>query len=292
MTEVDKYSYDDIETKIMSILYSNIDKKFNQFNLFDKLIKEKYTELYNSNINPIIKARFLLIIRKLVSRFDDIIVNKENNVYSVVCLSDKDQLPNVKNFVQEQSVQSGQINQLPKGVYTLSGHISEPNLVNPSAPIDYIDLLDYIVENNLTEDMNYVDPFDGNTIYHDLVITSNIQKISNMIDSGKFNYFVKNKQNQIPIDLCKDPIISSLLLSGIIQKYLDDVKAFNEKIQILEKKVVKYESPEYPNELIIKTTIFQFIWIKIYNIFKKNKIEIFSIIISIIAYLYIWYLLN
>ena len=86
MNTFDKYPIDEIETKIMSILYSNIDQRFNQFVLFDKLIKDKYPELYETTINPVIKARFLLVIKNLVSRFDDIIVTKDNNVFSVVCL--------------------------------------------------------------------------------------------------------------------------------------------------------------------------------------------------------------
>ena len=53
-------------------------------------------------------------------------------------------------------------------------------------------LSNYIIDNNLSDDINYVDPFDGNTIFHDLVITSNIQKITKLISDGKFDFLVKN----------------------------------------------------------------------------------------------------
>lgn len=279
MTEVDNYSIDNIETKIMSILYSNIDQKFSQFALFDKLIKDKYSELYNTTINPAIKAKFLLVIRNLVSRFDDILVTKENNIYSVVCLSNKDKIDSVKNYIQEQT-----------GTQTVN-----PNTTQTSStiPLDYMDLLDYIVDNDLKEDIDYVDPFDGNTIYHDLIITSNINKIKKLIEVNKFNFFVKNKHNQTPIELTKDQTVSNLLVFGMMKKYSDDIQILNEKIinyqntiQTLETKVTKYESKEYINDLIIKTNIFEIIWIKLLQIFKNNKSIFISLIIVVLAYFY------
>ena len=81
MTSLDQLSLESIETKIMSILYANIDTCFNQFALFDKLIKDKFPENYNTTINPTIKAKFLLVLRNLASRYDDISVVKSNNVF-------------------------------------------------------------------------------------------------------------------------------------------------------------------------------------------------------------------
>ena len=91
------YSTDDIETKIMSILYAHIDKRFSQFALFSKLINDKFPEFADKPIHPSIKAKFLLVLRTLASRYDDIIVTKEHNMFYVVCLTNKDELNKVWN---------------------------------------------------------------------------------------------------------------------------------------------------------------------------------------------------
>lgn len=299
MTELDNYSIESIETKIMSILYTNIDQQFSQFALFDKLIKDKYTELCNTAINPVIKAKFLLVIRNLVSRFDDIVVTKDNNVYSVVCLSSKDKLDSVKNYVQEQTnTQTGtqftNLNTTQTSKSNVQSNVQANVQSNPNVPLDYIDLLDYIVDNDLKEDIEYVDPFDGNTIYHDLVITSNINKIKKLIETNKFNFFVKNKHNQTPFDLAKNQDVSNLLVIGTMKKYSDDIQMLNEKInnyqntiQTLETKVRKYESKEYLNELIVKTNMYEIICIKLFQLYKENKVVFISLVIIMIAYFYI-----
>jgi len=281
MNTFDKYPIDEIETKIMSILYSNIDQRFNQFVLFDKLIKDKYPELYETTINPVIKARFLLVIKNLVSRFDDIIVTKDNNVFSVVCLSNKDQIANIKNYDHsDNNIQNKTILQ------------NTQNPKNNSNQPEYIDLLNYIINNEI-EFLNYVDPFDGNTIYHDLVITSNLEKIKNLINTGKFNFFAINNKNETPIQLSKDPNITNLLITSTMNKYLDEIQFFNKKIEdysnklnYLELKISNYESKDFFDEIIYKTNIFKIIWTKFYYFIVRNKFEVISIFITIIAYFY------
>lgn len=281
MSTYDKYTIDEIETKIMSILYANIDQKFNQFVLFDKLIKDKYPELYDTTINPVIKARFLLVIKNLVSRFEDIIVTKDNNVFSVVCLSNKDQLANIKNYDNSvNGVQNGTILQ------------NTQNQKNNSNQPEYSDLLNYIINDDV-EFINYVDPFDGNTIYHDLVITSNLEKIKNLINNGKFNFFAINNKNETPIQLSKDSNITNLLITCTMKKYLDDMQFYTKKIEYydnkfnnLELKISNYESKDFLDEIIYRTNIFKIIWTKFYYFIARNKFEVISIFITIIAYFY------
>lgn len=281
MNTFDKYRIDEIETKIMSILYSNIDQRFNQFVLFDKLIKDKYPELYETTINPVIKARFLLVIKNLVSRFDNIIVTKDNNVFSVVCLSNKDQISNIKNYDHsDNNIQNNTILQ------------NTQNLKNNSNQPEYSDLLNYIINDEI-EFLNYVDPFDGNTIYHDLVITSNLEKIKNLINTGKFNFLAINNKNETPIQLSKDPNITNLLITSTMNKYLDDMQFFNKKLEdysnkfnYLELKISNYESKDFFDEIIYRTNIFKIIWTKFYYFIVRNKFEVISIFITIIAYFY------
>ncbi len=279
---VEEFTIDNIETKIMSILYANIDTTFNQFALFNKLIKDKFPEMYNTTINPIIKARFLIVLRSLMSRYDDVKVSKDNNVYTVVCVSDKDKTE-FKTWQSEPDYVTVNTEKSNKN----STSQTTQNQNTQSVPLDYGDMLNYIIENNLTEDMNYVDPFDGNTIYHDLVVTNNVGKITSLVSSNKFNFFIKNKHEQTPIELCTNQSVSNILIMGLMKKYLEEIEQFKKtnetntsKISTLETTVFKYESIEYKKNLIIDTPISLIFWIKFMNVFEKNKLAFIVGVIS------------
>ncbi len=288
MTSLDQLSIESIEsieTKIMSILYANIDTCFNQFALFDKLIKDKFPENYNTTINPTIKAKFLLVLRNLASRYDDILVVKSNNVFSVTCLSDKDKVTNVKNYVPIEETQINQSNQ---------SNFSNVR-ITPNLGLDYSDLVNYIIDNNLDEDISYVDPFDGNTIYHDLVATNNTDKITKLIESNKFNYFVKNKYGFTPIQLTKNQDIIIMISNGLANKYTVDTTELKNKIAEnnrktigLENKVVKYESIQYKTEEIIKAKLTFILWVKASNQLDKNKNIIVSMFILFLIWLFVF----
>lgn len=285
MTSLDQLSIESIETKIMSILYANIDTCFNQFALFDKLIKDKFPENYNTAINPVIKAKFLLVLRNLASRYDDISVVKSNNVFSVTCLSDKDKVSNIKNYVP---VEETQINQ---------SNFSNVR-VTLNLGLDYSDLVNYIIDNNLDEDISYVDPFDGNTIYHDLVATNNTDKITKLIESNKFNYFVKNKYGFTPIQLTKNQDIIIIISNGLANKYIVETTELKNKIEEnnrktieLENKVVKYESVQYKTQEIIKTKITFVLWVKTLNQLDKNKNIIVSMFLLFLIWLFVFQLM-
>lgn len=284
MSDTDQFSVDNIETKLMSVLYAHIDTCFNQFALFDKLIKDKFPENYNTTINPVIKAKFLLVLRNLASRYDDIKVEKINNIYSVTCLSDKDNLANVKNYIAETKTQ------LNTGSTTTSNTTSAVNnttlldntspsiQINSDLGLDYSDLVNYIIDNNLSDDISYVDPFDGNTIFHDLVAVNNIEKIKILVENSKFDYFVKNKHGLTPIELTKNPETIMCLSVGLANKYVKDTTEFKlkaetdkSKILALESRLAIYESANYKDELMIKTNINYVIWVKLYDSYIKNK---------------------
>ncbi len=285
MTSLDQISIESIETKIMSILYANIDTCFNQFALFDKLIKDKFPENYNTTINPTIKAKFLLVLRNLASRYDDISVIKSNNVFSVTCLSDKHNLANVKEYTP--IVQTPNVNIMQNNVSN--------NQISPNMSLEYNDLINYIIDNNLNEDIDYVDPFDGNTIYHDLVATNNLEKISKLIEANKFNYWVKNKYGFTPIQLTKNVDTIIMISNGLAKKYTEETTKLNNKITELElkntqseDKIKLYESKEYKNETLIKTAITYILWTKISNQFEKNKSIVGSLFMLFLIYLFLF----
>ncbi len=285
MTSLDQISIESIETKIMSILYANIDTCFNQFALFDKLIKDKFPENYNTTINPTIKAKFLLVLRNLASRYDDISVIKSNNVFSVTCLSDKHNLANVKEYTP--IVQTPNVNIMQNNVSN--------NQISPNMSLEYNDLINYIIDNNLNEDIDYVDPFDGNTIYHDLVATNNLEKISKLIEVNKFNYWVKNKYGFTPIQLTKNVDTIIMISNGLAKKYTEETTKLNNKITELElkntqseDKIKLYESKEYKNETLIKTAITYILWTKLSNQFEKNKSIVGSLFMLFLIYLFLF----
>ena len=279
------YSTDDIETKIMSILYANIDKKFSQFALFSKLINDKFTEFTNKPIHPTIKAKFLLVLRTLASRYDDIIVSKENNIYYVVCLTNKDELNKVSNYTDTEEF----------GQFTnFTNLANSANLANPTEKdlINYDDLLNYIIDNNLSEDINYVDPFDGNTIFHDLVITSNVQKITKLIVDGKFDFFVKNKQNKTPIELATNKTVENYLISKMIDKYLFDtlkskskIESDKKTIEDLTAKVAFSQSLFFKEDIIVKTSFLDILLIKFINFYEDNVLGFLGFFVVIIAFI-------
>jgi hypothetical protein len=310
------YSTDDIETKIMSILYANIDKKFSQFALFSKLINDKLPEFANTPIHPTIKAKFLLVLRTLASRYDDIIVTKENNMYYVVCLTNKDELNKVTNYTDNKELEqfmsaynsinlsnSSNLNNSSNSsnsTNSTNSTDSTDSIKNPSSTheqenlINYCDLLNYIIDNNLSDDINYVDPFDGNTIFHDLVITSNIQKITKLIVDGKFDFFIKNKQNKTPIELATNKTVENYLISKMIDKYLSDTLTLKVKIESDKKtiedltgKVILTQSVFFKEDIIVKTSIFDILIIKFIKFYEDNIFVfngLFIIILAVIVF--------
>jgi hypothetical protein len=291
------YSTDEIETKIMSILYANIDKKFSQFALFSKLINDKFTEFANNNkpIHPSIKAKFLLVLRTLASRYDDIIVTKEENTYYVVCLTNKDELDKISNYTETEEFGkfTNFTNSVNSANFTNSTNsTNSANLANPTEKdlINYDDLLNYIIDNNLSDDINYVDPFDGNTIFHDLVITSNIQKITKLIVDGKFDFFIKNKQNKTPIELGTNKTIENYLISKMVDKYLSDTQTFKAKIESDKKtiedltaKVAFSQSLFFKEDIIVKTSILDILIIKFINFYEDNVLMFLGLFVIILA---------
>ncbi len=308
------YSVEQIETKVMSVLYANIDKKFSQFSLFNKLIRDKFTELENKPIHPTIKARFLLILRNLPSRFDDIIVTKTENVFYVVCISS----PDAPIQIYEPEIIINKTTSVPNtntNTNTNTGYfgfgagsnaynkttnvVSNDNSVNSVNSLNYVEnaldyslFLDYIIDNNLTEFINYVDGIDGNTISHDLVSTSNTKKIKQFIDSNKFQFFVLNRHEKAPYQLTQTKEVSDILLNALATKYQletklneTEIEANKKTIGELRDKVILSESYTFKEDIIIDFSIGEILLIKINNKLRNINLEYFYVaILAIMAY--------
>lgn len=290
MSQEDKFSIENIETKTMSILYSNIDQCFSQYALFNKLIKDKFPENYNTSINPSIKAKFLLVLRNLTSRFDDIEVTKKENVFYVTCLSDSNDKSKVTNYVSTNSSDQSTQSNLSSQSNSTSKVENQSDL-----PIDYFDLINYILENDLDENINYIDPFDGNTIYHDLVATANFDKIKALVEADKFNFTIKNKHDMMPIELSKNLDIIMYLNKSLSEKHLKEITKLNQEIEYMKKKntmstllIEKYTSDNFKENILIKTSLLQILNLKIYTQYQENKLLIISLLVLYLAWVIIF----
>lgn len=253
MSELADITCEKLENDIMSILYANLDTTYNQFELFNKILEEKYDNKYNLTINQNLKGKFLLVLRSLMSKYDDIKILKQNNIYYLICSFNSN-----KNII---------INNKEKDY-------------NENHDNDILlSLTNYIIDKNLP-DFNYIDSFDGNTIYHDLVLSGNIKKIRKLIDSNDFDFYVKNNNNKTPIELLQDNIIckildkkldnkildnnilSNLLINGMVNKYTninnkhkDEIENFMTQITNLKNNLQYYESNDYKKLIISNISI-------------------------------------
>lgn len=189
MTDLSNITFDDIEVKIMSILWANQGKEYSQYSLFNKLVEDKYDIKNLKSISSDFKSKFLLVVRNLKLRYDDLEFNKNNNTFYIKC----GKLDNDDSNTKEEY----------------------------SNNIEFPCVEDFIINNNIEEEFKYIDPFNGNSIYHNIVLYSNIIQIQKLINENKFNFFIKNKNNQIPVDLSTDINITNIILKGMVNTMID-----------------------------------------------------------------------
>lgn len=267
MSNLSEISIDKIETDIMSVLYANIDKKFSQYTLFNKILEDKYNEQYTNSVHPNFKSKFLLIIRTLMSKYDDIVVEKTSeNSYNIVCLSSKEDIVN-KTFYPE--------------------YIDKPIQLEKK---DISNMYDYIYDNNLNEYMNWSDPFDGNSIFHELIFANNTKQTLRLIRENIFNFEIKNNKNQTPFDLINSQEMSNMIINEFINKNLILTEKYNQEkdnvntlVNNFNKQIDYYESIEYENKIIINTSLYNITMEKTRKYHNLVKIYLFSFIVGYLA---------
>lgn len=270
MSNFNNISIDDIETNVMSILYANIDKVFTQYTLFNVLIQYKYDFKDTNFIHSDFKSKFLLVIKNLMSKYDDIKITRENMTYNIVCLSNS----NIK------------FDELNKILDNNKSTTSNIKLDENDISIMY----DYIFDNGLTEYINLSDPFDGNSIYHELVLSNNIKQINKLIEDGLFNYTIINNHNQTPIDLIKSPQMAKIITQQLIKKLNSNEEILKRKEIVLDvfarnnnDMKIYYESDEYKNKIIFDTYLYDFITVKINKYNFPIMMYLFSFIMCCVV---------
>ena len=288
MSDLSEITINEIEEKIMAILYASIDIEFNQFTLYDRLIHDKFDSKFTNTISPNFKAKFLLVLRNLMSHYDDIQVNKVNNIFHLICFSNDTK----KNEFNDKIINNKEsFNKEVKE--NKENKFSNKNDINNIFNEDKFNLAEYIISNNLINEYNLTDPWDGNSIYHELVLENSYVEIKKLIENNEFNYFILNKHNETPIQLSKNIKISNLITSGLMNKFSKENKKLIEDITNLinintklENKIKLLESDDNKNAIINETSIFKFFKLKIFKFYQDYKFIINSIIfISILSYL-------
>lgn len=200
MSILSNMSYCDIETKIMKYLYSNPNTSFNQYSLYNKVLDDM-EEVKNCLIDTKdFKRKFIDILRNLDCKYDDLTITKINNKITIILDKEKD----TKIF--------------DKVNYTSYNDDTDFNYYN------------FIFNNNIKESLNIKDK-NKNSIYHDLVMLGDINLIKKLINENKFNYTIKNNNNETPLDLCENNKIYRILLKEQFTEINNRIK----KLEIIEK---------------------------------------------------------
>jgi hypothetical protein len=274
ITNLQDVPIDKIETNIMSVLYANIDIKFSQYTLFNKVLEDKYDGQYSSQIHSNFKTRFLLVLRNLMSKYDDIKVFKEDEKFWIVCVLTTD-INTIK----------------PIEFQTWDNPIKQPVTFDIT---DYAHMYNYVYDNNPTDFMNWSDPWDGNTIFHELVLSSNKSLIEKLLLQDKFNFMVKNTHGKTPIEMPTSQEINGILSMYLLQKVI----FMNERLKILEEQsqrelnkyetTVKYlESAEYKNKILLDKNIKDIIVTKSSNFYQNYRLYIIYVLVCFIALRYL-----
>ena len=274
MSNLNDISIDKIETDVMSVLYANMDIVFTQYSLFSKLVEDKYDFKTTNSIHPNFKSKFLLVIRNLISKYPDIKITRDNNmVYSIVCLTDS-------------NIKLNELNKLNK-ILNIEQITSQCIKLDEN---DISEMYDYIYDNNLSEYINWADPFDGNSVFHELVLSNNIKQIDRLVKENVFDYTILNNHNQTPIELINSPQVSRIITMRLIknlnlikEKLNQEKENVNMLVNNFNDKINYYESNEYKNKIINNTSLYDVIHIKTNKYHFHVKIYLLSLMMFYIA---------
>lgn len=246
MSDLSNISLNEIENTIMLVLVGNDSTVFTQYQLFDKIIDK--LEIKINCIHNSFKSKFLIVLRNLMSSYDDVKIYRENNIYKAVYTTDNAIINSYSGSTDDT-------------------FIPDPFTIN--------DLNSFIIDNDMFEEFTYIDQSSGNTIYHDIVTNNNYLQIKKLIDTNKFDYTIKNLNDKTPLDYINDQRVSNLMIKTI----------FN-KIDVLEKELDTFKKQDisvYINEL----TLYQLAKIKLSKFVNRFKIQICVVVIGIISIFYV-----
>ena len=199
--------FNKIEKELMKILTRTPGVFRSQYDLYSELLEE-FDDIKDPIEKDNFKIRFLLVLRKLPSIFDDIVVKNNNGILSAIF-----------------SIES-----LDKTLETESYEkIDSTNISMPSE----IAVIRFIVDEKIEKYYSKKD-YLNNTLLHYLVNDNDYDRINKIMGSNTLNlsFLDENDEGKTPLDLIKDIRISNLFIKELIQSNTDN---FN-KIGSLELK--------------------------------------------------------
>lgn len=236
MTDLQNITFDEINVKLLLILYSNENKLMDQYTLFNLIVEKFRATLPINYVSPDFKSKFLLILRSLMSKNDNITVTKKNNVYYA-------------GFDMQSLTDNYTIN--------YSDYWLDKNSLN-----------NYIIENNLEEELDYIDPESGNSFFHDILSSNDINFVEKIIKTFDINYNLKNNADKTPIQCINDVKIAICIINDL-----------NNHLCSIDKRIKNLESKDYINEISIN----KFLQLKFNKFINENFNYLLSFVLLLIC---------
>ena len=201
----------DLETKMMIILMGRKGQLLSDKYLYNCIL-DKLGYKYGF-ICPNLKPKFFTVLRSLESN-DGIKVIKKNNIYYVV-YSDSDKLASYDvNMLKSDYVFD--TNETNLSTTCKFSHEYVPIKYNPNEVVEYLNKTEPEKFNDcLCLSLSYVDPENGNTIYHDLVRGGSVEIIQKLLKNETMNFTVKNKDGLTPLDYISDMLVARLFINQL-----------------------------------------------------------------------------
>ena len=222
--------FDKIETDLMKVLTKEPDKSFTQYELYSKLLDE--LDIKDPIEKENLKIRFLIVLRKLSSIFDNVYVYKKNGCLNAIFkildttddkLDDKKKTFINKDFLEEDCIEE-----------------EESKEETPEMPSE-IAVIQFIIDEKIEKYYSKKD-YDGNSILHKLVMYNDFERFKKVYLRIDLSLDEVNSKNQTPIDLITDMRFSNLLISHLIEinnNCQNDLIDMGDKIILLDKDLFK-----------------------------------------------------
>ena len=198
--------FDKLETDIMKVLTKEPEKLFTQYELYSNIL-ENY-DVKDPTEKENLKIRFLIVLRKLSSIFENVRVFSKNGILNATFntiddLSYSSDTKYVKEYNDSDDAFSSEEFKEDNFKEDISNMPSE------------ISVIRFIVDENIEKYFNTKD-FEGNTILHKLISYNDFERFKKIYLKNISLLDEINNNNKKPLDLVTDIRFSNLLISDLI----------------------------------------------------------------------------